>query len=127
MSEEEKKEQIAKAKAYAEKQKFKKKLKEIKYKYSDKKPLTFGKWGFIFLIANCTVVEIYSMLMMYFFQDLSTLPSLIVAVVGECICMVSYNVKSQIDNSANGLTFELAMREKEPCQNPTGDDDQSVG
>lgn len=110
MSYEEK--QKEKAEAYAEKQKLKQELYEIKHKYDKKKkPLTFGKWGFIFLIANCTIVELYSMIMMAVFQDLSTLSSLIAAVVGECVCLISYNIKSQIDNSSNGLTYALAMKE----------------
>lgn len=103
--------EIKKAEEYAERQKLKNEIKRIKHQYDEeKKPLTFGKWGFIFLIANCTIVEIYSMVMMYLFQDLSTLPSLVAAVVGECVCLISYNIKSSIDNSANGLTYELAMR-----------------
>ena len=99
------------AEQYAEKRRLKNEISEIKHK-NDKK-LTFSKWAFIFMMVNCTVIEIFSMVTMFMFVDLSPLPSLIAAVVGECILCVSYMAKSAIENRKDGIIYEMAMRDNE--------------
>lgn len=47
-----------------------------------------------FILINCTVVEIYSMIAMYLLADLSALYSLIGAVIGESIAYAIYCCKS---------------------------------
>lgn len=99
------------AKQHAEKVKQSQELKEIRH--SNDKPrekLSFSKAAFIFMIANCTVIEVYALVAMIFFADLSPLTTLIVAVVGECISFISYECKSMKENSAHGIVYETAMR-----------------
>lgn len=87
-----------------------------KLKHSNDKPkerLSFGKIGFIFLVVNFTVVEIYSLIMMAILQDLTPLPSLIAAVIGNCISFITYNIKSQHENTQGGIVYETAMMKLE--------------
>lgn len=84
-------------------------------KKDEKKPLSFGKCGFIYMMINCTIIEIYAMVVMFILSDLSALPGLIVAVVGECITVCAYYAKSTLENRAGGIIFEKAMQE-EPVQ-----------
>lgn len=112
-------EELLKAELHATKQKQKQEIYNIKHKY-DKKKLTFGKLALIFLLFNCSVIEIYSMIVMFIFKDLSPLTVLISSVVGECIGLISYNVKSQKENTGpngEGITWSLALKEKEENQN----------
>lgn len=107
----------------AEKQKALDHAKEVKQKqelyeikHSNDKPkekLSFSKMAFIFMIANCSVIEIYALVAMFFFADLSPLTSLIVAVVGECAAFISYEAKSAKENSAQGIVYETTMKKLE--------------
>lgn len=73
-------------------------LKEIKHKYrygnERKKKLTSTKIFMYYILINCTVVEIYSMYIMFYLKDLSALVSLIGAVIGDSICYAIYCAKS---------------------------------
>lgn len=62
-----------------------------------------------FIFCNCTAVEIYSMVAMWHFADLSALYALIGAVIGESITYISYNVKACRENTQGGITYETAM------------------
>ena len=63
--------------------------------YSDrKKKLTTTKILMYFILLNCTIIEAYSMWVMYVLQDLSALYSLIGAVVGEALSYAVYCAKS---------------------------------
>lgn len=75
-------------------------LQEIKnqYKLERKKKMTTTKIFMYFILINCSVVEIYSMFVMYKFQDLTALYSLIGAVVGESISYAIYCLKSFNDS-----------------------------
>lgn len=106
-------EKVFKANLYAEKQKQKAEIYKIKHKNDNKKPLTFGKIALIFLLLNCTVIEIYSMIVMFIFADLSPLTVLISSVVGECVGLISYNIKSQKENTGpngEGITYMMANK-----------------
>ena len=100
-----------KAKKWAENKRKRNELWEIRHKYDS--PLSFSKWAFIFMMINCTIVEIYSMIVMIVLLDLSALPSLITAVIGECIIVVGYYAKAAIENKQGGITYEMTMRENE--------------
>lgn len=101
---------IAKALEYAERKKLKQEIHDLKH--SNDRPrqkLTFSKLAFIFMMGNCVVIELYALVTMFFMEDLSSLSTLIAAVVGECICTCGYFVKSGKENSANGIVYETAM------------------
>lgn len=100
-----------------------------------RKKMTTSKIIAYFIIINCTVVEMYSMWVMYQLADLSALYSLIGAVIGESITYAIYCAKSFKDTSSEEtLKFErekiglLSNSEKEilediiPDDIPTDDD-----
>lgn len=91
-------------------------IKEYQRAVSTTKILTY------FILINCTVVEAYSMWVMYRLQDLSALYSLIGAVITESISYAVYCAKSFKENNAKfNLAFE---REKFMIENEiTGGDD----
>lgn len=64
--------------------------------------------GYIFL--SCTVVQIYSMIAMWHFADLSALYSLIGATVGETISYCAYALKSARENIKGGIVHDMAMK-----------------
>ena len=68
---------------YARRQKFNKEIEQIKYGKDGKPKMALSKKLTIFLLANFTVVELYVLYVMYVFQDISALPSLITVVVGD--------------------------------------------
>lgn len=102
--------QIANALEYAERVKLRQELHELRH--SNDKPkekLSFSKIAFIFMMGNCVVIEIYALITMFFMKDLSSLSTLIAAVVGECICTCGYFIKSGKENTAHGIVYETAM------------------
>ena len=70
---------------YARRQKFNKELDKIKYGEGGKPKMAMGKKLTIFLLINFTIVELYTLYIMYYLRDISALPSLITVVVGEVI------------------------------------------
>ena len=114
---------LAKALAHAEKVKLKQELNELRH--SNDKPkekLSFSKMAFIFMIANCVVIEIYALVAMFFFGDLSSLSALIAAVVGECISFLCFEIKSGKENTTGGIVYESAMKKLEHELNNNTDD-----
>ncbi len=67
--------------------------------------------GYIFL--SCTAVQIYSMVAMWHFEDLSALYSLIGATVGETISYCAYAAKSARENARGGIVHDMAMKAQE--------------
>ena len=59
-----------------------------------KKKVTSTKIFMYFIFINCTIIEVYSMAVMYILQDLSALSTLIGAVVGEAVSFAVYAAKS---------------------------------
>lgn len=84
-------------------------LSEIKHKNDVKASLSFSKLAFIFMMGNCMIVEIYALITMIIFADLSPLTTLIAAVIGECVTMIGYYIKSGKENTAGGIVYESAM------------------
>lgn len=73
-------------------------------------PPNQSKMGMWYIFISCTAVQVYSMVAMWHFADLSALYSLIGATVGESIAYYSYTAKSKAENTSGGITFENAMR-----------------
>lgn len=106
--------EISKAMEHAEKVKLKQELHDLKH--SNDKPkekLSFSKMAFIFMIGNCVIIEIYALVAMFYFGDLSSLSALIAAVVGECVTTLGYFIKSQHENTKDGIIYETAMKKLE--------------
>lgn len=99
---------------YARRKKFNKELDEIKYGKEGKQKIALSKKLTIFLLANFTVVELYVLFVMYVFQDISALPSLITVVIGDVVAFIVYMIKSLKENTSDkGFMYELRMKEAE--------------
>lgn len=119
--------EINKAIEHSNAVKQKQELYELKHSNDiTKEKLSFSKMAFIFLVANCTVIELYSLIAMALLRDLSPLPALIAAVVGDCVALIAYNVKAQHENTSGGIVFETTMKKLEHELN-NNDSDESVG
>ena len=75
--------------------------------------LTASKFFMLFILINCTIIEIYSMVVMVKMQDLSALSSLIASVITESIsyavyCAKAYrSKKSEVEAELNRDRFEF--------------------
>ena len=79
----------------------KKEYEEIVPKKKTKKGFdlsTTTKQLMLFIIINCSIIEIYTMVVMIMFQDLSALTALISAVVSESFSFMVYCTKSYLEN-----------------------------
>ena len=104
----------AMARRYARKRKFKEELYRIKYGKEGKRKMAMSKKLTIFLLANFTLVELYTLYIMYAFQDISALPTLITVVIGEVVALMVYQLKSLKENtSSTGFMYELKMKDAE--------------
>lgn len=102
------------ARKYAKRQKFKSEVEIIKYGKNGRRKMPTSKKLTIFLIANFTLVEIYTLYIMYYFQDISALPTLITVVIGEVVALMVYQIKSLKENTAStGFMYELKMKDAE--------------
>lgn len=77
-----------------------------------RKPLTTSKLALFYIFLCGTGVQVYSMIAMWYFGDLSAMTSLIGATVGEAIAYCAYAAKSTKENTAGGITYELAMSDR---------------
>lgn len=96
----------------ADERKFRRQLYKIKYG-KDKEKVSTTKIVLAFLILNMIVIEAYSLYAMLALGTLDALPVLITAIVGECISILGYMVKSSIENKAGGIVFETTMKQLE--------------
>lgn len=78
-----------------------------------KRKISTAKLGLWFIVGNCTIIEIYSMIVMAYLKDLSALYTLITAVVGESMAYFVYARKAEAENTKDGITYELAMRDRD--------------
>lgn len=69
----------------------------------EKKKKSTTKVLMAFILANCTIVEIYSMIVMFVLNDISALYSLIGAVVGESVSFAIYCTKSYKENKEEAI------------------------
>ena len=110
---------------YARRQRFNKELDLIRYGKEGKQKMALSKKLTIFLLANFTVVELYVLFVMYVFQDISALPSLITVVVGDVVAFIVYMIKSLKENTTDkGFMYELRMKDAE---DGTVNDQEAVG
>jgi len=107
MNEKDYKDRMDEAFRHAEDVKQKQEIKEVKH--SNDKPLSFSKMAVIFIFANCCVIELYSMVVMAVFHDLSSLGSLVMAVVGQCASLLGYFIKASRENTESGIVYETTM------------------
>lgn len=107
MNEKDYKDRMDEAFRHAEDVKQKQEIKEAKH--SNDKPLSFSKMAVIFIFANCCVIELYSMVVMAVFHDLSSLGSLVMAVVGQCASLLGYFIKASRENTESGIVYETTM------------------
>ncbi len=115
---------------YAEEVRQKQELEEIRHSNDkEKKRLSFSKIAVIFIFVNCLIIELYSMVIMALFHDLTSLGSLIMAVLGQCAGLLGYFVKAGRENIAGGITYETAMFElnESYANNSIDEDDGAVG
>lgn len=108
--------EVEKKKALEHAKEIKQKQELYELKHSNDKPktkLSFSKVAFIFMIGNCTVIELYALAAMFYFGDLSSLSTLITSVVGECVSFIAYEYKSMKENSSEGIVYETAMKKLE--------------
>lgn len=123
--------ELDKAHRYAERVRQKQELNEIRHANDkEKKSLSFSKMAVIFIFANFFIVELYSMVVMFVFHDLTSLGSLIVAVIGQCAALCGYFIKAGRENVSGGITFETAMyelKENAELSEDTSMDDGAVG
>ena len=70
------------------------KIHEVRQQMRRWKPPTTTKILMAFIFGNCTAVEIYSMVVMFMLQDLSSLYALITSVVTESISFAIYAAKA---------------------------------
>lgn len=100
------KDKLRRARIYADKIKKKQEIYNVKHQYDSKKKVEFSKIILIIIFINCVVIEIYSMWVMYALADLSALPALIGAIIGECGSACCYFIKSMVQNRIGGITYE---------------------
>lgn len=101
----------------------KKSLKTRKSK-TERKKTTTTKLIVWFILINCTIVEIYSMWVMYKLMDLSALSTMITAIIGEAVTLAVYCVKSAKENTSGGIVYE-SMRNSMMSQNQVTDEQDS--
>lgn len=120
--------ELEKAKLHAEKVKIRQELYDIRHANDrQKEKLSTGKKALKFMIINCSIIELYSLFAMYMLQDLSPLTTLIAAVVGECVSIISYNIKSSKENTSGGIIYESAMKKLEYELEESGSDEYDDG
>lgn len=108
---------IGKAYLRSVEREYKNRIKEINLKNRVSKTyngsLTASKFFMIFILVNCTIIELYSMIIMYILSDLTALSSLIAAVITESISYAIYSAKSyhgkksEIDSELERDKFEF--------------------
>ena len=114
------------AQKYAERVRIKNEIEKIKHSNDEKRQhLSFRKIAVIFIFINCFIIELYSMVVMVLFHDLTSLGSLVMAVLGQCVSLMGYFIKSTKENTSQGIVYETAMYELKT--GTTEEDDGAVG
>lgn len=121
--------QLLKRKVKIEKDKAK-----LRNSLKNKTKLTTTKLLILFLFINCTIIELFTgwitiqsiqlALQTGLAPDFTPLVTLISAVVGEVVGFAIYAIKSTKENTKNGITYDIAMRQN---NNSNNIDTNSVG
>lgn len=90
----------------------------------NKKKTSTSKKLIAFLFINCTIIELFTLfIIIYSFPfaakigilpDFSPLTTLITTVVSETIGFGIYSAKAMKENTAGGITYDMAMNNKDP-------------
>lgn len=100
-------------------------IREAKAKY--KKKITGSKMGLYYIYIMATVIQIFSMIAMWHFMDLSPLAGLITATVEEVFAYAVYSGKSAKENTKGGIVYESAMKAKEEAKTELTEEDEANG
>ena len=109
---------------------YKEKEREAKYKRKLNLPST-TKMMAAYLFITLNAVLVFAMVAMWHFSDLSYLGVLITDIAGQVMTFCLYIVKSRSENLHGGLTYDMAMLEKqreyELEDREYGEDDNRAG
>ena len=124
-----------KALEYAEEKRRKQELKDIR-RYGAVRSLfnaeniTTTKFFMIFILVNCSIIEIYSMVVMFVFNNLEPLSALIGAVIGESISFAIYCAKSYLGHKEEEIrkyeNRKLDLENSTPTTDDTTTGDSST-
>jgi hypothetical protein len=99
------------------------KIDEEKKELHKKKKITTTKLLILFLFINCTIIELFTgwtvvqslQLAKYtnLAPDFSPLTTLIGVTIGEIFSFAIYALKSTKENTKNGITYDIAMKQFE--------------
>ena len=128
---------LLRAKRHADKVKQDQIVREVRHRNDyERDKIQFSKILVAFIFIDCLIIQAFIMYMILLVKDtshLSNLVGLIGTLVAQAISLMSYNKKSSIENSQNGIVYETAMRdlmykqsESEPS-NTMASDNEAVG
>jgi len=80
-----------------------KQIKKGNKEKKEKKKIQTTKIIIGFILVNCTIVEIYAMVLIYMFADLDSLAALITAVLAESLSFAVYSLKSYKETNAEEM------------------------
>lgn len=100
-------------------------IREAKAKYRRK--IQGSKIGLYYIYIMATVIQIFSMIAMWHFMDLSPLAGLIAATVGEVFAYAAYSAKSAKENTKGGIVYETAMKAQEEAKIELTEEDEVNG
>ena len=86
------------------------------------KPPTTTKIIMLYIFANCTAVEVYSMVAMWMFANLEALYALISAVISESLSFAVYAAKAYNETKQE----ELIKLERDKMEAEPGDDQEEA-
>ena len=98
------------AKRHANKVKHKQEIYAIRHANDpERKKPTYGKLLVAFIFIDCLIIQAFIMLMMWTMKDMSQIGSLI-GLIGtlfvQGISLISYNRKSQAENTQGGIVYQ---------------------
>lgn len=94
---------------------------EDKYKSKFKLP-SWSKMLAVYLFLVLNIVLAYAMVAMWHFNDLQYLGVLITDVAAQILTFLIYAHKSTVENTVGGITYDLAMKEREMRGTDSGDE-----
>ena len=100
-----------------------KEIDEVKRSMRRWNPPTTTKIIMFFIFANCTVVEVYAMWVMWYLMNLDALYALISAVVGESVSFAVYAAKAYNETKQE----ELIKLERDKMENEEIESEDAVG
>ena len=93
--------------------KMKQEERDLKRSFRPKRKINTSKAALWYMMIMCTIIQIYSLVAMWHFMDLSPLTALIGATVGEVFAYWAYSLKAGKENCEGGITYEMALRNED--------------